>query len=356
MAVKVIDVSSFQPNINYAAVKKAGISGAIIRSSLTYWGDQSMVKESYVDKHYQGFHDVGIPVGVYHYSCATTSELARKEARLVLDIVKDKQIEYPIYFDTENNERQGVLSKSALTEVAIAFCDEIEKAGYYAGIYASLNWLENKLDLSKLEAYDKWVAQYYTECQFTGSYGMWQYTSQGKVDGISGNVDMNECYVNYPSTIRNAGLNHLTATNTSVKPSVPSKPVEPVAKFQKGDKVKVTKAIQYDTGASFTTYYDSYDVIEVAGDRVVIGIGSTVTAAVHANNLAKVGSTAQAVAIKVGDQVRVKSGAKDYTGGSLASFVYQTTYTVQELSGKRAVIGVNGAVTAAVNTDNLYKV
>ena len=103
MATKVIDVSSYQPNINYAAVKKAGVSGAIIRSSLMYWGDQSMVKESCVDKHYQGFHDVGIPVGVYHYSCATTPEMAREEARLVLDIVKNKQLEYPIYYDTENN-------------------------------------------------------------------------------------------------------------------------------------------------------------------------------------------------------------------------------------------------------------
>lgn len=354
MATKVIDVSSYQPNINYAAVKKAGVSGAIIRSSLMYWGDQSMVKESCVDKHYQGFHDVGIPVGVYHYSCATTPEMAREEARLVLDIVKNKQLEYPIYYDTENNERQGPLSKAALTEVAIAFCEEIEKAGYYVGIYASLNWLENKLDLSRLEAYDKWVAQYHTECQFTGSYGMWQYTSQGKVDGISGNVDMNECYQDYPSIIRSAGLNHLDGIPDSTKPSNPTNP-QPASKFKVGDKVKVLKAVQYDSGAAFTTYYDNYDVLEVSGNRVVIGIGSTVTAAVHADNLAKVGASVPAAAIKVGDKVRVKQGAKDYTGNSLASFVYQTVYTVQELSGKRAVIGLNGAVTAAISTDNLYK-
>ena len=354
MVTKVIDVSSYQPNINYAAVKKAGISGAIIRSSLTYWGDQSMVKESCVDKHYQGFHDVGIPVGVYHYSCATTPELAKKEARLVLEIVKNKQLEFPIYFDTEKKERQGDLSKDALTDVAIAFCEEIERAGYYVGIYASLNWLEKKLDLSRLESYDKWVAQYHTECQYTGDYGMWQYTSQGSVNGISGNVDLNECYQDYPSLIRSAGLNHLDKADPPVNPSKPDIPSQSSAKFKAGDKVKVLKAVQYD-GGTFGVYYDSYDVLEAAGDRVVIGIGNTVTAAVHAANLAKVGASAPGAVIKVGDKVRVKQGAKDYSGNSLASFVYQTTYTVQEVSGKRAVIGLNGAVTAAVSADNLYK-
>lgn len=137
--------------------------------------------------------------------------------------------------------------------------------------------------------------------------------------------------------------------------SKPSAPPQPAAKFKVGDKVKVLKAVQYDNGKSFAAYYNTYDVIQVSGSRVVIGIGKTVTAAVHAANLAKVGASAPTAAIKAGDKVRVKQGAKDYSGNSLASFVYQTVYTVQELSGKRAVIGLNGAVTAAISTDNLYK-
>lgn len=137
--------------------------------------------------------------------------------------------------------------------------------------------------------------------------------------------------------------------------SKPSAPSQPTAKFKVGDKVKVLKAVQYDNGKSFAAYYNTYDVIQVSGNRVVIGIGKTVTAAVHADNLAKVGASAPTAAIKAGDKVRVKQGAKDYSGNSLASFVYQTVYTVQELSGKRAVIGLNGAVTAAISVDNLYK-
>lgn len=151
-------------------------------------------------------------------------------------------------------------------------------------------------------------------------------------------------------------LKHLgIAYKEESKPTAPTTPTQPTAKFKVGDKVKVLKAVQYDNGKSFATYYDTYDVIQVSGARVVIGIGSTVTAAVHQDNLAKAGTSAPAVTIKAGDKVRVKQGAKDYEGKGLASFVYQTVYTVQELSGKRAVIGLNGAVTAAVNTDNLYK-
>ncbi len=139
------------------------------------------------------------------------------------------------------------------------------------------------------------------------------------------------------------------------KPAEPAKPSQPAAKFQKGDRVKVLKAVQYD-GGTFGVYYDSYDVLEVSGDRVVIGIGNTVTAAVHADNLAKAGTSVPAAAIKVGDKVRVKQGAKDYNGNSLASFVYQTVYTVQEVSGNYVVIGLNGAVTAGMDASSLYQV
>ena len=133
---------------------------------------------------------------------------------------------------------------------------------------------------------------------------------------------------------------------TPTAPSEPVKPSQPAAKFQKGDKVKVLKAVQYENGASFTTYYDSYDVIEVSGNRVVIGIGSTVTAAVHADNLAKVGASAPAAAIREDDRVRVKQGASSYEGVPIASFVYSGTYTVDELRGDRAVLDQGGICTA----------
>ena len=98
----------------------------------------------------------------------------------------------------------GTLSRQALTNVIKAFCSEVEKAGYYVGVYASLNWLDSKFYPDQLP-YDIWAAQYFTECQYSGQYGMWQYTSSGSVPGIQGGVDMNECYQDYPKAIKEKG-------------------------------------------------------------------------------------------------------------------------------------------------------
>lgn len=100
----------------------------------------------------------------------------------------------------------GTLSRQALTNVIKAFCSEVEKAGYYVGVYASLSWLDGKFYPDQLP-YDVWAAQYFTECQYSGQYGMWQYTSSGSVPGIQGGVDMNECYQDYPKAIKEKGLN-----------------------------------------------------------------------------------------------------------------------------------------------------
>jgi hypothetical protein len=121
------------------------------------------------------------------------------------------------------------------------------------------------------------------------------------------------------------------------------------AKFAKGDKVKVKKAVTYE-GKSFKTYYDTYSVLEVSGDRVVIGINGTVTAAVKDANLTKV--TTKAKAVTKGCKVKVKKGAKDYNGNSVASFVYDKVYKVDELNGKRAVLDLKGICTA-FHIDNL---
>lgn len=131
-----------------------------------------------------------------------------------------------------------------------------------------------------------------------------------------------------------------TATTTSTK-----------AKFAKGDKVKVKKAVTYE-GKSFNTYYDTYNVLEVSGDRVVIGIGKTVTAAVKDVNLTKVTTKANTKKVTKGCKVKVKKGAKDYNGNSVASFVYDKVYKVDELNGKRAVLDLKGICTA-FHIDNL---
>lgn len=218
----IIDVSSWQPTIDYAKVAK-NTKGAILRCGRTGYGTaKSKEKDSCFEKHYAGFKKAGVPVGVYYYSCATSIEEAKEEAKLVLEILKGKKLEYPVYFDTEDNHdikgagcspvSQYSIGKAKLTEVAKAFLETIEKAGYYVGIYASKSWLENQLDMSQLKDYDVWLAQYASKPTYKGAYGMWQYSSTGKIDGISGNVDMNWCYKDYPSIIKKAGLNGYSST------------------------------------------------------------------------------------------------------------------------------------------------
>lgn len=208
---KVIDISSHQPNVDYAKVKATGVNGVIIRCGRTYWGNIIVAGDSAFEKHYQGFKAVGMPVGVYYYSAATTIAKAKEEAQFVLKVLKGKKLEYPVYFDVENKERQQPLSTQLLTDITKAFCETIEKNGYYVGIYASTSWLNNELDMNQLKNYDVWVAQYNSKCTYGGKYGMWQYTDKALVDGIptepDKGIDMSYCYKDYPTIIKNAKLN-----------------------------------------------------------------------------------------------------------------------------------------------------
>ena len=154
-----LDISQWQKNIKYSKVKASGIDGVMLRCGYTGYGaNRTLNKDALFDTHYNGFTKEGIPVGVYWYSCAVTSKDAEKEATMVLNLIKEKKISLPVVWDTEDPYWQGKVSKNKLTECAKTFCGAIEKAGYYAMIYASLSWFNNRLKLNELEAYDKWVA------------------------------------------------------------------------------------------------------------------------------------------------------------------------------------------------------
>ena len=202
-----IDVSTWQGKIDWNQVKNSDVKFAILRSSFGS-PDPSQVDNRF-EQNYAGAKAAGIPVGAYHYGYAVSEAEARQEAKFFLDTIKGKQFEYPVYYDVEDNGTMGTLSRQALTNVIKAFCSEVEKAGYYVGVYASLSWLDSKFYPDQLP-YDVWVAQYFTECQYTGQYGMWQYTSSGKAAGIQGGVDMNECYQDYPKIIKENHLNGFT--------------------------------------------------------------------------------------------------------------------------------------------------
>ena len=188
MKRKGIDVSKHQGNIDWNKVKADGIEFAIIRIG---YGGSEPVKDSKFEENYKNARAVGIKVGAYLYSYANSQSDIDKEKASVKTWLNGRVLDLPFYIDVEDKKTQGDLSVSALSNLVNSFCEFIENLGYWAGIYANKNWLETKLDMNKLNKYTVWVAQWTTNPTYQGSYAMWQYTSNGSVDGISGRVDMN---------------------------------------------------------------------------------------------------------------------------------------------------------------------
>ena len=187
-----IDVSEHNGVIDWEKVMPH-IEGAILRCG--YGSDYEHQDDACFKRNADECTRLGIPFGVYIYSYAKTIDRIKSEAAHVLRLIKPYKLSYPVYLDLE----EPGLEEGAVIRARV-FGDIIEKAGYWCGIYANLNWWENYLP--GLDRFTKWVAQYYKECEYTGSHlDIWQYTSKGNVPGIKGNVDMNECYRDLPAEI-----------------------------------------------------------------------------------------------------------------------------------------------------------
>ena len=206
MAYRIVDISKYQPTVDYAKTAQ-DCDGVVLRAGLTYWGSQEMGKDSCFEKHYSGFKAAGCPVGAYYYSAADSVAAAEKEAEYFLSLLDGKQFELPVYYDVENSQRQGSLSKALLTQIVDTFCSKVEKAGYFVGFYASTSWLHTKLDTAALsKKYTLWKADYRLLYDKKIACDMHQYTSSGMVKGINGNVDLSRCYRDF-SVIKANGLN-----------------------------------------------------------------------------------------------------------------------------------------------------
>lgn len=187
--MKGIDVSYHNGAIDWEKVKQSGIDFAIIRIGYGMFENQ---KDKTFERNYTEATRVGIPVGVYLYSYATSVAEAMREADITLKWLADRKLQLPIYFDIEDKLQQG-LGKDTLNNMCIAFCEKIEQAGYWAGIYSNKYWATSVISGQELgKKYTYWVAQYADKCTYDGDYAIWQYSSTGKVDGIKGNVDLNE--------------------------------------------------------------------------------------------------------------------------------------------------------------------
>lgn len=183
--MKGIDVSKHNGVIDWDKVK---VDFAIIRIGIGMYENQ---KDEMFERNYTEATKINIPVGVYHYSYAKSVDEAIKEAELVIKWLNGRKLDLPVYFDIEDDSQKN-LSRVILDGMCEAFCNRIEKAGYWAGIYSNKYWATSVISGIKLgKKYTYWIAQYTDKCTYTGDYAIWQYTSKGKVNGISGNVDMN---------------------------------------------------------------------------------------------------------------------------------------------------------------------
>jgi GH25 family lysozyme M1 (1,4-beta-N-acetylmuramidase) len=213
MKIKAIDVSKHQGTIDWTKVKNAGVELAIIRCG--YGSDITSQDDQMFEANYSGAKKAGLKVGVYLYSYAKSVTDAKSEAEHAIRLLKGKTLDYPVYYDLENMQTVGTCSALVIGDMATVFCDAVKAAGYKVGIYANKYWFTKILTDSRFNNWDKWVAQYYSECTYQGKYIAWQYTSTGKVDGISGNVDMNEFYVDYATTTTATATTSATATQTT---------------------------------------------------------------------------------------------------------------------------------------------
>lgn len=198
-----IDVSKHQGNIDWQKVKASGVDFAMIRAG---YGRFLTQKDSAFELNYLNAKKAGVKVGAYWYSYAKSVEDAKREADVFLRIIAGKQFEMPVAFDIEEKS-QASKGKAFVSSLIKAFCERVESAGYFVSVYASKYWFDNYIDGECKQLYDTWLARWGASPDYNGKIGMWQNSSKGRINGIAGNCDTDVAYKNYPTIMRQYGLN-----------------------------------------------------------------------------------------------------------------------------------------------------
>lgn len=225
---KGIDVSSYQGNIDWERAKEY-IDFAIIRCG--YGNNITSQDDIKFERNAESCKIQNIPFGVYLFSYATNLNMAQSEVDHTLRLIKNHQLEYPVFLDVEE-KAQLSLPKEKLVEIVKYYCDKIEKAGYYVGIYASLSTLNGILNSEELDPYDKWVAEWGRDLNYHKPCGLWQNTNDARIPGIETRVDGDIAFYDYPKIIRENGLNHLEEKKETID-----------LKYKVGDKVYLNGSI-----------------------------------------------------------------------------------------------------------------
>ena len=355
MAKRGIDISAHQKNIDLRALKNQ-IDFVIIRVG---YGTKGTLDTKF-KRNADLCEQLGIPYGFYWYSYALDVSGASKEADYFLKAIKPYHPTMGCWFDMEDadgyKKRNGMPPDTVLKNMCYEFCDKVEKAGYYSGIYASLSWFNNQLAGSTLKRFDKWVAQWPTSGgkqkglnvnpDSRSDWNLWQFTSDGYFKGHNGRLDTNYAYTTFPNP------------GKSAPEPKPEPTPAPTQKFSIGEKVKISGNL-----------YSSSTATAPAGTikSKVTNITRYAAGAPHPYNttgdlgwmdekdIQKYTAPEPAKTIKKGDRIRF-TGTRSYSGMKLASWTHNDVFDVIEVSGDRVVIGKGNAVTSAVNIRDCRKV
>lgn len=282
MSNYIIDISYHNGTVDLSKAKKY-IAGVVARCSYG-WSSSNIDKQW--DNNAKQANELNIPLFAYHFRYARNEEEAKKEANLALKACQKYQVNV-IYYDLEFSDYQGNLSNDMYYKIAKVFCDAIENAGYSVGIYANQNWFKTKLTNDGFSAWTLWLANYGNN----NGYNTWN----------------NELQYN--------PFNHVL-----------------LHQFTSNAKNGVLKNIEGISSSNLDCSYD-HGLI---------------------NTFVKDNQISENKSFHVGDKVKVKADSKWYDGQSIASFVFNNEYEIIQINGDRVVIGVNGKVTGAISSSNLY--
>ena len=193
----IIDLSHHNTVANWNNVANS-VSGVILRLGYRSYGSGQIMTDKKYNEFLSQVKSRKIPYGIYFFPTSITEEEAKEEADFILKSIQGLSLSFPIYLDSEiadvktKNGRSDKLDKATRTKLLKIILDKLKSRGYDCGVYASTSWLNNNLIMSQLSGYKVWVAQYNTTCTYSGKYNMWQYSSKGQVDGVSGNCDVSK--------------------------------------------------------------------------------------------------------------------------------------------------------------------
>lgn len=195
------DVSKYQEYVDFNKVKKAGIEFVMLRVGARGYGSGQLLLDDYFADNIKNAADAGLSIGVYFFSQAITAEEAVEEANLVLEQIREYEIDYPVAFDMEyvdnDTARIEVLTRDEKTAIAKTFLDTVKAAGYKPMLYGDKRWLIKEVDLSKLADYDVWLSQSKDIPDYPYKFSIWQYSKKASIDGIAGYADLNISFIDY---------------------------------------------------------------------------------------------------------------------------------------------------------------